>query len=114
MSDRFDKLLDTDLLETQEVEVPAITQTGELDQDGNPRFKIEKVKERVEVKTRYTKATPKPFTCATGKHVWIMADRHRHIAACTKCSKRQFLRAAYEAITPDGHIIDRDTGTLID
>ncbi len=114
MSDRFDKPLDTDLLETQEVEAPTITQSGELDQDGKSRFKIERQTEKVEIKTRYTRATPKFFTCATGAHHWVMIDKHRHIAACGKCQKRRFLRAVYEAITSDGHIVNRDSGTLLD
>lgn len=64
--------------------------------------------------TIYTRAKKKFFSCADGHHSWHMADRHRHIAKCRKCTKHRMLRAVYERIDDDGHIVDRDTGTLID
>ena len=114
MARQFDKPLDTDLVEEQEVEYTAVVPTGETGADGNPAFKTEQIKERVSIKTRYTKATPHVMSCRDGNHCWEMIDRHKHLAACAHCTKRRFLRAVYEAITPDGHLIDRDTGRIID
>lgn len=112
MSD-FDRPLDTDLIEEREVERLAIIPDGR-NPDGTPRFKVDTVKEKVQERVRYTKATPKPFSCKDGKHRWKMVDRHQHLAACTKCLKRRFLRAAYETIDREGHIIDRETKRIID
>ena len=113
MSD-FPKPLDQDLIEEQEVENQVITPTGETDADGTPKFKIERVKEKVEIITRYTRAVPRFFSCKEGTHKWVMVDRHKHIAKCATCPKHRYLRAAYETIDPDGHLIDRDTRTIID
>lgn len=65
------------------------------------------------IKTIYSKVEPKKMSCADRQHFWVMTDKHRHIASCRNCTKNRFLRAVYEAIK-EGHIIDRETGILID
>lgn len=105
--------LDQDIVEEQEIEREAIVPDGH-DENGNLRFKVDKVKEKVQVVTRYTKAEPKFFSCKDGTHHWEMIDRHKHIAKCRNCSKHRFLRAAYEYIDKDGHLRNRDTHALID
>lgn len=78
---------------------------------GQISHKKEKTIEKIP--TRYASSSESIITCAVGDHEWFMEDRHRHVAACTKCPKHRFLRAVYERIE-NGHIYDRDTGTLID
>lgn len=112
MSDTFDKPLDTDITETVEVERPAVVPTKDTDANGNPRFEIKTVKDKIEVTTRYTRVTPQFFSCKVGEHKWLM-DLHTHVAKCQLCTKARFLRAVYETIR-EGHIVDRDTGQLID
>jgi hypothetical protein len=109
----FPHPLDTDIVEEQEIERQQIVPDGQ-DEFGRLRFKTEKVKEKVQVITRYTKAEPKFLSCKDGHHHWEMIDRHKHIAKCKDCPKHRFLRAVYETIDKDGHIVDRDTNMIID
>lgn len=105
--------LDTDIIEEKEIERQAVVPDGK-NPDGTLRFKVDTVKEKVQITTRYTKATPKFFSCKDGHHHWQMIDRHKHIAGCTECPKRRFLRAVYDYIDQDGHLRDRDTKAIID
>lgn len=109
MSKPFPKPLDTVIEETQEVERNIFKFNPETQ-----KVDVERVKEQVPIKTIYTKAKPRQFTCPDGQHEWYMADRHTHTAKCRKCPKVRFLRAIYETISPEGHIIDRETRQLID
>lgn len=109
MKKTFDKPLDQIVNEEREVERLSF----EIDPDtGSVTPKT--VTQTIVEPTIYTRAKKRFFSCADGKHSWFMADRHRHIAKCRKCSKHRFLRAPYERINKDGHIVDRDTGDIID
>lgn len=109
MAKQFDKPLGQELTEYQEVE------RDEMDFDPQTgKAEIKKAKKRLPYKVIYTKASPKPFSCKDGEHVWEMIDRHKHIAKCRNCRKYRFLRAVYETISPEGHIVDRETQRLID
>ena len=105
--------LDTDIVEEREVSHPTVVQKG-TNPDGTPRFQVEQGTETVQEVVRYTKAPKHHFSCADGKHVWEMIDRHRHLAKCKNCPKYRFLRAVYERIDKKGQIRDRDTNVVID
>jgi hypothetical protein len=106
---KFDKPVDQWTDEQREIERTYIdfdSKTGKLTLDRKKT--IEKVP------TLYTRMGDlQGVSCADGQHTWYMEDRHKHIAACHKCTKHRFLRAVYETIV-DGHIIDRDTKEIID
>ena len=105
---KFDKPLNQVVTEYQEVERNAFEVNGETGE-----VNIRRVKDRVPIKSIYTKATPQTFTCGKGKHSWIMIDRHKHLAKCQNGVQHRFLRAVWETIK-DGHIVDRETGQIID
>jgi len=109
MKEDYPFKLDTPITEYQEVERNVYRLDPETQQ-----ATVERVKEKVPVTTIYTKAEPRFFTCPDGKHVWYMLDTHKHVAKCRKCQKARFLRAVYETISPEGHIIDRETKRVID
>lgn len=109
--DKFPKPLDQWV--DEEVEVPVMTAVH--DRRGNI-VGIKQSTAKRKVKTIYTKAEPRAVACAQGKHNWFMKDRHKHIAACKNpgCTKHRYLRAIFETIDKEGHIIDRDTKQIID
>jgi len=109
MSDDFKKPLDQYIEETQEVERPAASFNPETQ-----KVSVTKVKEKVRIVTRYTRASQYATICRAGTHSWTMLDKHKHIIACTGCPKRRFYRAAYEKIDPAGHLLERDSGILLD
>ena len=109
----FDKPLDTDIIEEREVERSVIVPDGK-DESGRSRFRFGTVKDKVQETVRYTRAEPKPFSCKDGHHHWQMIDTHKHIAKCSNCTKHRVLRAAFEFVDSAGHLVDRDTNTLID
>jgi hypothetical protein len=107
--DKFSKPLNQVITEYHEVERDVFEVNGETGE-----VNIKRVKDKIPIKTIYTKATSKKFTCGEGKHYWTMIDRHRHVAKCKHCRKHRYLRAVYEKIDGQGHIVDRETGELID
>lgn len=107
MAKKFDKPLGEIVTEYREVEQSAYV----VDKDG--QIREEKIKRRIPEQVIYTKAKPKFFTCKSGEHVWEMIDRHQYLASCRNCPKHRYLRADRETIK-DGHIVERETGRVID
>lgn len=105
---KFDRPLDEWVDEEREVERLAV------EDDGNGKFKVKPIKIKVNVPTRYTRATFNSNICKSGKHIWVMPNKNKHVANCTNCPKFRNIRAAFEYIDQDNHIRDRDSKMLID
>lgn len=64
-------------------------------------------KRTVMQKVRYSKLSePSRLSCAENGHYWTIPDKHNHVAHCSNCPKRQFIRAVYEKVT-EGQIVPR-------
>ena len=108
MPKKFDKPLNREIEEEREVIYPKFS----FGKDGKPKLEqgTKVIKERV----KYVEmGGARKFSCNDGQHQYFMLDRHKHIAKCENCTKHRYLRAAYETIK-FGHIIDRETNTIID
>lgn len=109
MADQFNKPLDKDITEYEEVDAIHVV----VDPD-TKKPALKKVTEKIPITVRYSsKSDPRIASCGEGKHDYYMKDKHKHIASCRKCPKNRFLRAVFETIK-DGQIIDRATKTVID
>ncbi len=82
--------------------------------EANKTIKPKLTTKKVPIKTQYLKTTESSIDCGNMNHNYYMLDRHKHIAKCRNCAKHRFLRAVYETINSEGHIIDRKTKLLID
>jgi hypothetical protein len=70
-------------------------------------------KRTVMQRTHYTELSePLRMSCNDLHHNWTIPDPHQHVAHCSKCRKKQLIRAVYERVV-DGQILDRDTGQPI-
>jgi hypothetical protein len=104
----FDKPLNEWIDEPQRVKRPAL----EFDPQSKTARMVEKT-ETVYVRTMYTKAEPRPFSCANGHHQWKIIDRHSYTAKCQLCPLYKRLIPAFEYLDKDGHIRSRETGEIL-
>lgn len=107
MAKEFDKPLDTPI--DEEVEVERIG--FELSPDGKSAT-AKRVKDKVKVKTVYSKKELYSNICSDYNHSWTVPNIHNWVAVCTQCPKRVYLNPLTQTVK-DGKIINRSTGQHI-
>jgi hypothetical protein len=107
MSQDFSKPLDTPI--DEEVEVDRMQ--FELSPDGKSAT-AKKVKEKVLVKTIYSRKNHYANICSEYNHDWIVPNPRKWVAVCTRCIKRVYLDPLSQTVR-DGKIVNRETGQHI-
>ena len=103
----FDKPLDVPVEEEVEVE----RMQFELSPDRKSAVG-RTVKEKVKVKTIYSRKKLYSNICSDFNHNWIVPDPHKWVAVCTNCPKRVYLDPLTQTVR-DGMVVNRSTGTQI-
>lgn len=103
MADKEYPVLDTPI--DEEVEVERLH--FEISSDGKTAIP-KTVKEKITVKTIYSKKQLYSNICSGFDHLWTVPDTHEWVAVCTKCPKRRYLNPLNETVI-DGKIVDRSS-----